>query len=101
MSEKRPFFSWLDRLRNHTRQGGKKRVKKPSLEQLEQREVLSQSTFYFDFGPAASPVAQGYTAVSAQAYSASAGYGWQSVSGTHARRSGFGAGRPRSSVFAC
>jgi hypothetical protein len=53
------------------------------LEGLEGRQLLT--TWAYDFGPATSPVAAGYTAVSQQAtYDATRGYGWTSF-GVQAR----------------
>src|SRR5262249_9155777 len=40
-------------------------------------------TFQFDFGPASSGVAPGYTGVANTAYSAATGYGWQTSSNVY------------------
>ena len=52
--------------------------RKPVFENLEDRLVLS--ALQFDFGPATSPVATGYTAVATPAFSSTLGYGWQTAS---------------------
>src|SRR5262249_28720425 len=56
----------------------------PSLEQLERREVMSQTTFHLDLGTSSSPVASGYQRVPLVNYSAAQGFGWQSTSGLSA-----------------
>jgi hypothetical protein len=48
-------------------------------EELEQREVLSGTSFLLDFGKDTSPVAPGYTQVPLVAYSQALGYGWNDL----------------------
>src|SRR5262249_21712652 len=51
---------------------------RPRAEQLESRELLSGSTFHFDFGTATSPVCPGCLGVApSAAYNPTRGYGWQ------------------------
>jgi PKD repeat protein len=57
---------------------------RPAIEALEQRDLMSSGLavpLHFDFGPATSPVAPGYTGVSLVAYTQTQGYGWQSLTG--------------------
>jgi PKD repeat protein len=59
----------------------------PSVEALEKRELLTNGVtgpLHFDFGPATSPVASGYTGVSLVTYTAAQGYGWKSLDGLSA-----------------
>jgi hypothetical protein len=52
------------------------------LEDLEGRQLLSGGIdLKLDFGPSGSPVAPGWTAVGAELYTTSHGYGWASYSG--------------------
>ena len=73
----RDFLSSLQRgrVRKGTRQ-------QPVLEVLEPRQLLSSSgPFSFDFGTVSSPLAAGYTKVTAStSYSSSSGFGWLSGS---------------------
>jgi PKD repeat protein len=60
---------------------------RPSVEALEQRELLTSglaAPLRFDFGPAGAPVAPGYTGVPLVAYTQAQGYGWQSLAGLSA-----------------
>jgi hypothetical protein len=57
------------------------------VEELEPRTLpatVLTAPLHFDFGTSTSPVATGYTGVSLTAYTASLGYGWQSLSGLNA-----------------
>ena len=66
----------------HDRNRASRTKRRPRLEALEERQLLSGSVpLSFQFGPPSLQAAPGYTAVSTALYNSSTGYGWASNTG--------------------